>query len=60
VSGAVPQHKRFGGGHTTAEVANAVKAEATTVPLVEKIRGLREKGLTEQQILAAADAFLEK
>ena len=59
--GTTPQRKRSGGVHTVVEVTNALKAEVTAeVPLIDKIKGLREQGLTEEQILTVANALLGK
>jgi len=58
--GTTPQPKRGGGGHTVMEVTHALKAEVVTVPLIDKIKALKEKGLTEQQILTVAHALLGK
>ena len=58
-AGGSTQHRRSG-GHTAAEVVNALKAAPVkTATLKEKMEALRTSGLTDEQIIKAATVLLE-
>jgi hypothetical protein len=58
-AGGTAQH-RSSGGHTAAEVVNALKATPVkAATLKEKMEALRTSGLTDEQIIKAATVLLE-